>query len=82
MARLVALKHPLRKKCCLTPPQRTMRVCLSLSVCLCVRVCAMISSYGVNCSPEDPIPLNLIKSNVDCFILIWTNLINLSFISR
>ena len=38
---------------------------------------AIISEYGVNCSPEDPIPLSLLKNNIETFIPIWLNIVNL-----
>ena len=28
----------------------------------------IIGTYGINCSPEDPIPVSLIKNNLDTFI--------------
>ena len=38
----------------------------------------IVLSYGVKCSPEDPIPANPIKKNIDVFLPIWTKLVNLS----
>ena len=38
----------------------------------------MISTHGIKCSPEDPIPATLLKPLVDTFIPIWLDLINLS----
>ena len=38
----------------------------------------IVTSYGIKCSPEDPIPAALLKLNIDFFIPIWTELINLS----
>lgn len=39
---------------------------------------SIILTYGVNCSPEDPIPLKLLKNNLDFFIPIWMDIVNLS----
>ena len=32
----------------------------------------------MNCSPEDPIPILLVKNNLDLLIPIWTDIVNLS----
>ena len=39
---------------------------------------SIIKSYGVNCSPEDPIPIMLLKNNTEFFLPIWIDLVNLS----
>ena len=39
----------------------------------------MVKKYGVKCSPEDPVPANLLKKvDIETFIPIWTKLVNLS----
>ena len=38
----------------------------------------IIKSHGINCSPGDPVPLLLLKNNLNLFIPIWTDLVNLS----
>ena len=38
----------------------------------------IITTHGINCSPEDPIPVQLLKNNLDVFITIWLELVNLS----
>ena len=37
-----------------------------------------VVSFGVKCSPEDPIPAPLLKAHSVCFVPIWTELVNLS----
>ena len=39
---------------------------------------SVITTYGINCSPVDPIPIQLLKNNVYLFIPIGTDLVNLS----
>ena len=39
---------------------------------------SLISTHGIKCSPEDPIPASLLKPLVDTFVPIWLDLINLS----
>ena len=39
---------------------------------------SIITTYGINCSPEDPIPVSLLKNNIDTFIPIWLEIVNLS----
>ena len=39
---------------------------------------SIITSYGINSSPDDPIPVTMLKMNSDLLIPIWTNLVNLS----
>ena len=39
---------------------------------------AIVSTYGIKCSSEDPIPANLLKQCYKVFIPIWTDLVNLS----
>ena len=38
----------------------------------------IIKSFGVKCSPEDPIPAGILKEYSELFIPIWTKLVNLS----
>ena len=38
----------------------------------------MVLSYGVKCSPDDPIPADILKNHLDTFLPIWTKLVNLS----
>ena len=38
----------------------------------------IVMSFGVKCSPEDPIPSKLLKHQIDFFVPIWTKLVNLS----
>ena len=38
----------------------------------------IIQSYGIKCSPDDPIPSNILKSSIDVFVPIWTELVNIS----
>ena len=38
----------------------------------------IVLSFGVKCSPEDPIPAKLLKRNLEKFIPIWLELVNLS----
>ena len=40
----------------------------------------LVVSFGVKCSPEDPIPANLLKKNIDLFVPIWTKLVNISLL--
>ena len=37
-----------------------------------------VMSFGVKCSPEDPVPASVLKSDFEIFIPIWTKLVNLS----
>ena len=39
---------------------------------------SIITTYGIKCSPDDPIPAKLLKDNLDTFIPIWLKLVNLS----
>ena len=39
---------------------------------------SIVQTYRVNCSPEDPIPILLVKNNLDLLIPIWTDIVNLS----
>lgn len=41
-------------------------------------IISIIAEYGMNCSPEDPIPISLLKNNIDIFIPIWLDIVNLS----
>ena len=38
----------------------------------------IIMSFSIKCSPEDPIPAELLKRNLDTFLPIWLELVNLS----
>ena len=38
----------------------------------------VIKTYVINTSTVDPIPIQLLKNNVDLFISLWTDLVNLS----
>ena len=38
----------------------------------------IVLSFGIKCSPEDPIPADVLKTNVDLFVPFWTKLVNLS----
>ena len=38
----------------------------------------IISSHGVKCSPEDPVPVLLLKNNIEIFIPYWREIVNLS----
>lgn len=38
----------------------------------------IILEKGINCSPEDTIPIKLLRNNLETFIPIWTDLVNLS----
>lgn len=38
----------------------------------------IVSSFGIKCSPDDPIPANLLKQNAEFFIPFWTELVNIS----
>ena len=44
----------------------------------CDEVREIVTSHGIKCSPEDPLPSTFLKLNIDFFIPIWTQLINLS----
>ena len=39
---------------------------------------SIILTYGINCSPEDPIPSTLLRKNINLFIPIWLDIVNLS----
>ena len=39
---------------------------------------SVILTCGINCSPEDPVPISLLKNNLDLFIPIWRDIVNLS----
>ena len=41
-----------------------------------IQKCVM--SFGVKCSPDDPIPASVLKTHSELFIPIWTELVNLS----
>ena len=38
----------------------------------------IISEHGVKCSPEDPIPAEVLKQNIDTFLPFWVEIVNLS----
>ena len=38
----------------------------------------IVSTHGVKCSPEDPVPMDLIKDHLIVFGPLWTKLVNLS----
>ena len=38
----------------------------------------IVQSYGVSCSPEDPIPIKILIENIDILIPYWLELVNLS----
>ena len=38
----------------------------------------IVTSYGIKCSPEDPIPAKLLQTNLPTFIPKWTELVNIS----
>ena len=39
---------------------------------------SMIVAYGIKGSPEDHIPISLLKNNIDVFVPIWLDSVNLS----
>ena len=43
-----------------------------------VEINPIITTYGINSSPEDSIPTTSLKNNLGLFIQIWTNIVNLS----
>ena len=38
----------------------------------------IIKSHGLKCSPDDPVPIDLISPNLDIFIPFWVDIVNLS----
>ena len=38
----------------------------------------IVTDYGVKCSPEDPVPVKILKDNLQTFVPIWTELVNYS----
>lgn len=38
-----------------------------------------VMSFGIKCSPEDPIPAPVLKAHTETFVPIWKELVNLSF---
>ena len=38
----------------------------------------IVSSFGMKCSPDDPIPSPVLKANIETFVPIWSKLVNLS----
>ena len=41
-------------------------------------ITTIVKSYGVKCSPEDPVPASLLSSSVDTFAPFWLEIVNLS----
>ena len=41
-------------------------------------ITGIVKSYGVKCSPEDPVPAALLSSSVDTFAPFWLEIVNLS----
>lgn len=41
-------------------------------------VLKIVMSFGVKCSPEDPVPVYLLKENLPTFIPIWLEIVNMS----
>ena len=39
---------------------------------------AIVLSYGVSCSPEDPINVKPLKDNIDLLLPFWLEVVNLS----
>ena len=39
----------------------------------------IVCSFGIKCSSNDPLPVNLLKQNAEFFIPFWTELVNISF---
>ena len=39
---------------------------------------SIIATYGINCSPDDPVPASILKNNLDTFVPIWFDIVNLS----
>ena len=38
----------------------------------------IIKSFGIKCSPDDPVPANLLSSDTETFIPFWVEIVNLS----
>ena len=38
----------------------------------------IISTHGIKCSPEDPVPFKLLSDHIDVFIQFWVEIVNLS----
>ena len=38
----------------------------------------IISTHGMKCSPEDPVPIKLLSDHIDVFIPFWVEIVNLS----
>ena len=38
----------------------------------------IISNHGIKCSPEDPLPANVLTANIDMFLPFWVEIVNLS----
>ena len=41
-------------------------------------ITSIAKSYGVKCSPEDPVPMSLLTPNIDTFAPFWLEIVNLS----
>ena len=39
---------------------------------------SIIATYGINCSPDDPVPASILKNNLDTFVPIWLDIVDLS----
>ena len=39
---------------------------------------AIIMSYGISCSPDDPIHVNMLSNNIDLILPLWLEIVNLS----
>ena len=38
----------------------------------------IVTTFGLKCSPEDPVPANVLKGNLQTFVPIWNELVNYS----
>ena len=38
----------------------------------------IVKSFGIKCSPDDPVPANLLSSDYETFIPYWVDIVNLS----
>ena len=41
-------------------------------------ITGIVKSYGVKCSPEDPVPASLLSSSIETFAPFWLEIVNLS----
>ena len=44
-----------------------------------IEVLNTVKSYSIKCSPDDPISAVLLTKNIDLFVPVWNDLVNLSF---